>query len=196
MAINIVGVILAGGQSKRFGYPKAFVKKNNIPFYQYSLQAIKPFVSSLLIITNPKLKALFANDDVTINMVNDHDHYQGQGPLAGIYTAMDVMIAEWYMIIPVDVPFVEQWIFKLLITFIDEDVEAIIPVVNGKSEPLLSLYHYSLKKEIKKQLDKGKRSMHQLLHDKKVIYVPFEEERPFTNINRQEDYYRLVQEKD
>ncbi|HLS60768.1 MAG TPA: molybdenum cofactor guanylyltransferase [Virgibacillus sp.] len=196
MARNIVGIILAGGQSSRFGSPKAFVKKDNIPFYQYSWQAIKPFVSSTLIITNPLLEALFAKDNVPIKMVNDHNLYQGQGPLAGIYTAMDVLIAEWYMIVPVDVPFVEQWIFEWLITFIAEDVVAIIPVVNGKNEPLLSLYHYSLKKEIKKQLDKGERSMHQLLADKKVIYVPIEEEKPFTNINRQEDYQRFIQNKD
>src|SRR5690625_77287 len=155
MARNIVGIILAGGQSSRFGSPKAFVKKDNIPFYQYSWQAIKPFVTSTLIITNPLLEALFAKDNVPIKMVNDHNLYQGQGPLAGIYTAMDVLIADWYMIVPVDVPFVEQWIFEWLITFIAEDVVAIIPVVNGKNEPLLSLYHYSLKKEIKKQLDKG-----------------------------------------
>src|SRR5690625_587592 len=105
MARDIVGIILAGGQSSRFGSPKAFVKKDNIPFYQYSWQAIKPFVSSTLIITNPLLEALFAKDNVPIKMVNDHNLYQGQGPLAGIYTAMDVLIAEWYMIVPVDVHF-------------------------------------------------------------------------------------------
>jgi len=196
MRRKIVGVILAGGQSSRFGSPKAFVKKDNIPFYHYSWQAIRPFVSSMLIITNPQLKALFTKDGVTTKLVNDHEDYQGQGPLAGIYTAMDVRSAAWYMIIPVDVPFVEQWIFELLLTFMDEDVEAIIPVVNGKKEPLLSLYHYSLKKAIKKQLDMGKRSMHQLLADKKVIYVPIEDEKPFTNINRQEDYQRFVHHKE
>src|SRR5690625_7588069 len=102
-------------------------------------------------------------------MVDDHNLYQGEGPLAGIYTAMEVLIAEWYMIVPVDVPFVEQWIFEWLITFIAEAVVAIIPVVNGKNEPLLSLYHYSLKKEFKKQLNKGERSMHQLVANKNVI---------------------------
>src|SRR5690625_6115754 len=122
MARNIVGIILAGGQSSRFGSPKAFVKKDNIPFYQYSWQAIKPVVSSTLIITNPLLEALFAKDNVPIKMVNDHNLYQGQGPLAGIYTAMDVLMPEWYMIVPVDLLFLEQGIVQWLIHFLTEAV--------------------------------------------------------------------------
>src|SRR5690625_7699926 len=117
MARNIVGVILAGGQSSRFGSPKAFVKKDNIPFYQYSWQARKPFVSSTLIITNPLVEALFAKDNVPIKMVNDHDQYQGQGPLAGIYTAMNVLIAEWYMIVPDEVRVFEKWNVVWFCTF-------------------------------------------------------------------------------
>src|SRR5690625_7741418 len=78
----------------------------------------------------------------------------------------------------------------------NEYLSPFITVVNGKKEPLLSLYHYSLKKAIKKQLDMGERSMHQLLADKKVIYVPIEDEKPVTNINRQEDYQRVVHHKE
>src|SRR5699024_8783911 len=100
------GVILAGGESRRFGSPKAFALRDHIPFYQYSLQAIEPFVSSTLIVTNPKLEGFFTNEDVKMNVVIDDAKYREQGPLAGIYTAMDTIVTDWYMVIPIDVPFV------------------------------------------------------------------------------------------
>src|SRR5690625_1782148 len=194
MIKNIVGVILAGGESRRFGSPKAFALRDHIPFYQYSLQAIEPFVSSTLIVTNPKLEVFFTNEEVKMNVVIDEEKYRAQGPLAGIYTVMDTVVSEWYMVVPIDVPFVEQLVFKRLIKYIDEDdVDAIVPIVHGQKQPLLSIYHYSMKKWIKKQLDMGKRSVHQLISERKVIYVSIEEEKPFTNINWQEDYQQLVQ---
>jgi molybdopterin-guanine dinucleotide biosynthesis protein A len=192
MTRNILGVVLAGGESRRFGSPKAFAQKNHIPFYQYSIEAIEPFVTTTLIVTNPKLQPLFAREEGNIKMVNDHEQYQGQGPLAGIYTAMDSIIADWYMVIPIDVPFVKQWVFELLTNYIDEDVDAIVPIANEKSQPLLALYHHSMKNNIKKRLDMGHRSMHQLLKDKQVIYVPIKEDKPFTNINWQKDYQQFA----
>lgn len=188
MARNILGVVLAGGESKRFGSPKAFATKDQIPFYQYSLKAIEPFVTSTVIITNPKLQSLFAREDISLKILNDHEQYQGQGPLAGIYTAMDFITADWYMVIPIDVPFIQQWVFELLTKHIDEDIDAIVPVVNKRIQPLLSMFNHTMKKKMKEQLDMDERSMHQLLKDKKVIYVPIEEEKPFTNINWQKDF--------
>lgn len=194
MIKNIVGVILAGGESKRFGSPKAFALRDHIPFYQYSLQAIEPFVSSTVIITSPKLEGFFINKDVKTSIVNDEEKYRGQGPLAGIYTAMDTIFTEWYMVIPIDVPFIEQWVFNRLIKYIAKDgLDAIVPIVNGKKQPLLSIYHYSMKKRIKKQLDMEKRSVHELLNESKVVYVSIDEEKPFTNINCQNDYQQFVQ---
>ena len=195
MTRTILGVVLAGGESKRFGSPKAFAQKNHIPFYRYSVEAIEPFVNTTIIVTNPELKPLFANREDKINIVNDVEPYRGQGPLAGIYTAMNLFAADWYMVVPVDVPFVKQSVFKILTNYIAEDIDAIVPKVNGKIQPLISLYHHSIKKSIKKQLDIGERSMHQLLIDKRVIYVPMKENKPVTNINWRKDYHQFIQTK-
>jgi len=197
MIKNIVGVILAGGESRRFGSPKAFALRDHLPFYQYSLQAIEPFVPSTLIVTSPKLEGFFMNENIKTSIVKDDETYHGQGPLAGIYTAMDTVVTDWYMVIPIDVPFVEQWVFKRLIKYIDGGrVDAIVPTVHGKKQPLLSIYHYDMKNWIKKQLDMGKRSVHELLNERKVVYVSIEEEKPFTNINWKEDYQQLIQKRD
>src|SRR5699024_4271560 len=133
-----VGVVLAGGQSRRFGSPKAFAKKDGKEFYLHSIDAIKPFVDSIALITNPQLENYFNEKEVKV--ILDKPEYQGKGPLAGIYTAMDTFSAEWYMIIPIDVPFIDQQIMKILTDHLDEDVDAVIPVVSGNIQPLIAIY--------------------------------------------------------
>lgn len=192
MTGKLQGVILAGGMSRRFGTPKAFAEKDGIPFYQHSIAALNPFVTSVLIVTNPKLQHLFQQEDEGITVVNDLDNYRGQGPLAGIYTAMETSSSEWYMVIPVDVPFMETWVIEALVHSIDTNVDAIIPVVSGKMQPLISIFRHSLKEVIKSQLDNGERAVDQLLKKCKVSYVPMDSEKAFININHQSDYQTFL----
>ncbi|MBP1969894.1 molybdopterin-guanine dinucleotide biosynthesis protein A [Virgibacillus natechei] len=192
MTGKIQGVILAGGMSRRFGSPKAFAEKDGIPFYQYSIDALKPFVNSIIIVTNPRLKHLFKQEDESMKVVNDLDNYRGEGPLAGIYTAMETSNAAWYIVTPIDVPFMETRVINELVYHIDADVDAIIPIVSGKMQPLISIFHHSIKEVIKSQLDNGERSVDQLLKRCKVNYVPMDGEKAFININHQSDYQKFL----
>ena len=185
---SIVGIILAGGQSRRFGTPKAFAKRNEIPFYQYSLEALQPFVFDIILVTNAKLNKSFKEHETTFQVVNDMDKYQGQGPLAGIYTAMERIESDWYIVLPVDVPFVESWVFNRLITNTSEHVDAIVPVVDGQIQPLFALYNRTIKQQLVELLDNHKRSMKALLDTCVVTYVKIDDQNPFININDQNDY--------
>ncbi len=192
MTLKLQGVILAGGESRRFGSPKAFVEKDGLPFFHYSILALEPFVSSILLVTNPKLEDLFKQEGENITLVIDHKKYAGQGPLAGIYTAMETVEASWYVVIPIDVPFMEPQVIQELIKYIDLEVDAIVPTISGKVEPLISIYNYSMKEAIKNQLDKGKRAVHQLLKTSKVKYVPMDNEKYFVNINDRVEFQKWI----
>ncbi|WP_171038137.1 molybdenum cofactor guanylyltransferase [Aquibacillus sediminis] len=191
---SVVGIILAGGRSRRFGTPKAFAKKNNIPFYQYSLQVIQTFTSSVIIVTNPNLHQSFKQAEPDVQIIDDLPKYRRQGPAAGIYSAMDTLAADWYMVIPIDVPFVQVWVMQRLMKYTDRSYDAIVPVVNGKQQPLIALYQQTAKKQIARQLDHGKRSLKDLLSSLRVKYVPFDDEHPFININHQQEYRDFVEE--
>lgn len=193
MTSIIQGVILAGGESRRFGSPKAFAEKEGKPFYHYSISVLKPFVTSVLLITNPKLESLFKQREKDVEIVTDDKDYLGQGPLAGIYTAMKKVKADWYVVIPIDVPFMEQQVIEKLISNIDSDFEVIVPTLSGKIQPLISIYHCSMKDRIKEQLDSEKRAAHQLLKISEVKYVAMDKHKPFVNINNYTDYQRWIQ---
>src|SRR5690625_1015821 len=106
MTGKMIGIVLAGGQSRRFGSPKAFAKKDGKEFYQYSIDAIKQLVNSVVISTNDQLEKNFSITGY--EMITDIEKFKEKGPLAGIYTVMNTFSAEWYMVIPVDVPFMNE----------------------------------------------------------------------------------------
>ncbi|WP_158595157.1 molybdenum cofactor guanylyltransferase [Oceanobacillus piezotolerans] len=191
--MQIVGVILAGGESRRFGTPKAFAKKEGKHFYTYSAEAVNPFASKLVLVTNRKLEPLFEKE-FTGEITRDHPSYEGQGPLAGIYTAMEKYPADWYIVSPIDVPFIENNVIELLIKYTGSDADAVIPVVAGRKQPLIALYHHRVKTIIKTKLDHGFRSVEKVLEACKVHYLSMNDEKKFININSQDDYKQWIME--
>ena len=49
---NITGIILSGGKSTRMGTDKGFLLLNKKPFTQYSIDALQPLVSEILIVSD------------------------------------------------------------------------------------------------------------------------------------------------
>lgn len=84
---RMVGAILAGGESRRFGSPKAFAKQNGVYFFQRAVEALCPSVEELYIVSHPTLVARF-QQEASEKVIGDDEKYRGQGPLAGIYTVM------------------------------------------------------------------------------------------------------------
>ncbi|MFC3040602.1 molybdenum cofactor guanylyltransferase [Virgibacillus xinjiangensis] len=191
MEEKLAGIILAGGKSSRFGKPKAFAQREGLPFYQYSINALTPHTDELLIVTSPELQQRFQADS-ELQVAIDVELYRGEGPLAGIYTGMGAMKAEWYLTLPIDVPFVGKDIFSPLVRQIHPGIQAVVPVTEKKEQPLFAVWHHSVKGIIAEQLNNRKRSVHQLLERLDIREVKMEVDKPFVNINRQEDYEQHI----
>ncbi|GGP15843.1 molybdenum cofactor guanylyltransferase [Oceanobacillus neutriphilus] len=189
---KIAGILLAGGKSRRFGSPKAFLQMDGKYFYQYSVDSMREIVDSIVIVTNTELKASFHAEEDTFTIITDQKNVKGLGPLAGICTGMKYISADWYMTAPIDVPFINTAVFHTLLSYKKDGIAAIVPVVSGEIQPLIAIYHHSVKEVILDQLQKELLSAHQLLENLHVIYVPIEEERCFYNVNRREDYNRWI----
>ncbi|RKQ37243.1 molybdenum cofactor guanylyltransferase [Oceanobacillus halophilus] len=192
MVNDIMGIVLAGGYSRRFGTPKAFVKRNGKYFYQISIDALTRLTNKIVVITNPDLEKLFQMENGNFAIINDRKQYEGKGPLAGIFTAMDAVDSEWYAVTPVDVPFIDDQVFQKLLKHLDGEAHAIIPVVSGKIQPLIAIYHYSVKEEIRDQLEGDNLSVKDMLNKCKVKYISIQEEQPFYNINQVSDYEKWI----
>ena len=191
MKEQVVGIVLAGGASRRFGSPKAFADVKGKLFYQLSLEALQPALETSIIVTSEQLENSYPDSPGTL-VIKDVVKHAGKGPLAGIYSAMLHKKAEWYAVVPVDVPFIRPDIYHELLNQLEAGKEAIIPEVGARVQPLIALYHYSLKAKIKELLETNQLSMRDLLKNAEVKYVEFVDETPFLNINRERDYDRYI----
>jgi len=80
---NILGVVLAGGKSQRFGQDKSQVKLQNKLLINYILEEIVGEFKETLIVANEQINFMrSANISVT------KDFKRGLGPLGGVLTAM------------------------------------------------------------------------------------------------------------
>ena len=75
----MIGVILAGGKSSRFGEDKALYPLNGLPMYEHVEQSLENVqaIDEIVINTNDKLKTRFKN----YRMIVDDAAYQEHGPL-------------------------------------------------------------------------------------------------------------------
>jgi molybdopterin-guanine dinucleotide biosynthesis protein A len=115
---NILGVILAGGKSKRMGKNKLFLKLDNIPLIDHTIQKVKKSFKELIIITNQENEFFTKNNLTTVK-----DCIDGQlGPLVGILTAMKwakekYPSCAWIATFPCDTPFFPE---AVIFQFIEE----------------------------------------------------------------------------
>lgn len=130
---NITGIILAGGKSSRMGSDKGFLMLNNKPFVQYSMDALKPLVSEIIIVSD--------NSDYDVfGLKRINDMTKNAGPLAGICSGLEASTTDYNLILSCDIPLINSKILQKLIDNIDDTSQIIQIESNGKSMPLIAIY--------------------------------------------------------
>ncbi|WP_170008127.1 molybdenum cofactor guanylyltransferase [Bacillus fonticola] len=186
--MTIIGVVLAGGKSSRYGKPKMFETYKGKQFYEHSVDALKDnSLAPIIISTNDQLSPSFQRDDILL-ILEEQPH---QGPLYAIYQVMSqVPDAEWFFVLSCDIPFVTSTFVSKMIGYVDSDqYDAIVPIQSGRLQPLLALYHRRNVKRIEQLLVEKQRKIRLLLDDVRTLTVPFPaDDKVFTNMNYQEDW--------
>ncbi|ARD48693.1 hypothetical protein SporoP37_11390 [Sporosarcina sp. P37] len=150
------GILLAGGQSRRFGSPKAFAVHEGKSYYRYSLDALHAFCDETIVVARPEFAELFPEAD---HVTTDLEAFSGMGPLAGILSAMETVPAQRYVVLPCDMPFIEAGVIGKLLDLHKGDVSAV--TVEGKRHPLVSVWECYVKPTIRQALlDGNRRVMH------------------------------------
>ena len=189
---NILGAILAGGQSKRMGKDKLFLELNNKKLIEHTLDKVKKYLKKIIIITNQDNKFFFENNLTTVK-----DCVEGQlGPLVGILTAMkwakeNLSKCSWIATFPCDTPFFPESIIK---SFIEESEkkESLILCASshGRKHNIFGLWSLDLYDKLKDDLiNKKVRKVQDWTEKNKIknLEFTFKDYDPFFNINTEED---------
>lgn len=186
MQKEIVGILLAGGLSRRFGSPKAFAEIDGKKYYEISYHILEEISNEVIIVTRPELMHKFPENK---RVITDEKRFSGCGPLAGIYSAMKEQLASRYIVLPCDMPLLTKEIVKRLLALHVKEVT--IPVVEDKLQPLVSVWNYSMLEKIETVLKRKRYKMTEALKKAEVSYIDIkvltETPNAFLNINSPED---------
>jgi molybdopterin-guanine dinucleotide biosynthesis protein A len=189
---NILGAILAGGQSKRMGKGKLFIEFNNKKLIEHTIDKVKKYLKKVIIVTNKDNEFFSKNNLTTVK-----DCIEGQlGPLVGILTAMkwakeNLGKCSWIATFPCDTPFFPESIIE---SFIEESKkkESLILCASshGRKHNIFGLWSLDLYDKLKDDLTNHKvRKVQDWTEKNKIknLEFKFKDYDPFFNINTQED---------
>lgn len=194
----MTGAVMAGGESRRFGRPKAFAVWEGSRFYERAVHTLAPVCSEVVL----SVREDQLNDfpDFPGKLVTDIAPYESCGPLGGLFALMTKVSAESIITLPCDMPlFEKEDAEKLLNDFSNyEGLQALVPSVNGKLQPLSAVYSRSCLPVIQAQLEKGNYRMRSFFDEISWVEVPHTDlgisEEAFSNINDQEAYGQLLRD--
>ena len=189
---NIIGVILAGGKSSRFGEDKSNIRLGNKTLLDHTIDKIEKEFSEVIIISNNK-NYNFKNKKIyTVK-----DCIEGQlGPLVGILTAMKWVKEnkkkyKWIASFPCDTPFFDtNLISKLKLKTKETSKKLIFLNSDKKRHNIFGLWSMDLIETLEKDIKNNFRKV-EIWADKvgyESININTEKFDKLLNINTKEDF--------
>jgi molybdenum cofactor cytidylyltransferase len=185
----IAAVILAAGESKRMGSPKALVQVGGLTFVEHLLAATRhPRIGVRRVVLGAGADSLreklrVAPDEIVIN-----DGWQN-GPLSSIQAALrslrapDVSDVEGALICPVDHPLVTPHLIAELVAEFDANpAPIVVPVYKGRRGHPVLFRNTMFGELMKAPMEVGARAVVRA-HAKQIAQVPTDEEGVLMNLD-------------
>ncbi|MDB3886514.1 molybdenum cofactor guanylyltransferase [Candidatus Pelagibacter sp.] len=193
---NILGVVLAGGKSQRFGEDKSQVKLGDKLLIDYILTEIIDEFNEVLVVSN---NLIDFKQSEKISLIKDFK--KDLGPLGGVLTAMKWIKDnnkdyQWISTFPVDTPFFKNEILKDFLKRINiEEGKLFFINSNDTRHNIFGLWSLDLMDKLREDLDKGDRKVEVWANSigVKNINMKYENKDPFFNINTKEDLKKAIE---
>ena len=194
---NILGTVLAGGKSQRFGKDKSQVLLDGKLLINYILDEIIDEFKEMLIVSNQNIKF---NNFEKITLIKDIQ--KGLGPLGGVLSSMKWIKNnnrdyQWVSTFPVDTPFFKKEIFQEFVNKIDfEKGKLFFIKSNNTRHNIFGLWSIDLMNKLEEDLEKGARKVESWANSVgvNIIEMEFNKKDPFFNINTREDFKKAKEE--
>lgn len=184
---GVEGCILAGGRSTRMGRDKALLPFGGRPLLEHMLEVAASVVAPVRIAGDPQA---LAYADVL------PDAFAGQGPLAGIHTALRASRAPFTLVLAVDMPFLSREFLRFLVTQAQGSAALVTaPRLEDGWQPLCAVYRAEFLPHAERALQAGRNRVDALYAEMPVqeISAASLQERGFTadlfrNLNTPQDW--------
>jgi molybdopterin-guanine dinucleotide biosynthesis protein A len=201
--LPICGVILAGGQSRRYGVNKAFAPLAGKSLIAHVIARAAPQVDGLVISAGDDPRFAAFGLPIVTDDVRDGDGGQA-GPLAGVLAALDWMAdhasdTRWLASFSTDTPLLPlDMVARLRDAAERQGAVLACSRSAGRLHPLLAIWSPGLRDDLRTALQRGERAVHRFVEGQgegaAVIDFPAEPFDPFANVNTPADLERLARQ--
>lgn len=191
--MKIIGLILAGGQSRRFnGKDKAWQLLNGKPLIEYTIATMRAVTDDIIISANSNLPQY---TELGLPVVKDSSgHFDG--PLHGILSAMHYLYEHYeietqdrLLIVPCDMPALDAQCLRRLVR-LPSDSQAVLRVAHDgqRLQPLVASIPIHYISALQNWIDAGNRKVEDWIRSLTADIVNFEDQHHcFKNINQPGD---------
>lgn len=174
---DLAAAVLAGGASARMGRDKALLTLDGARLIERVVGRLRCLSEEILVVTNHAERYDFLAGGV--RFVPDVTG-PGQGPLAGIASALEAAQAPRVLVVATDMPFLNVPLLRYLAT-LDRSAEVVVPILaaEGFPETLHAIYSKGALPAIQAQLTGGQRKITSFFPQVRVREVPREALLPF-----------------
>jgi molybdopterin-guanine dinucleotide biosynthesis protein A len=147
--MNVSAVLLAGGESRRFGRDKATFAWKGTTLWELQLQTLRE-LEPLEIIISARTDPAWRPADVRFVP----DAAPSRGPLSGLTAALASMRSSHLLALAIDMPLMTSLYLGSLISLVTVN-SGIVPMMNGQPEPLAAIYPRAAENTVAAMLAKG-----------------------------------------
>ena len=189
--LQVSGIVLAGGMSRRLGRDKAIEPIGGEPLLQRVIARLSQVSDETVVVVADEEQGsrLPLPDSVRAAV----DLYPGSGSLGGIFTGLSAADREWGIVVACDMPFLNVELLNQMLSR-REGYDAVVPVLEGRPEPTHAVYSKACLSSIERRLKAGDLKIARFFDEVLVNYMTQHEvERTdpehlsFMNVNTQED---------
>jgi molybdopterin-guanine dinucleotide biosynthesis protein A len=148
----MLGVVMAGGESRRFGADKATVLVDGEPLWRRQMQVLKNAGADRVVLVRRH------DQSAPEGIECWRDRFSGIGPIAGLHAAMSGSADEFVAILAVDMPGISAAWFRQLASKGAPGIGAIARHADA-CEPLAAIYPRAAREDLERQIERGEYSL-------------------------------------
>lgn len=186
MLKNVTAVLIAGGQSRRFGSSKLVAEYKGRKLIDYAIDILRHISDDCFIVGN------FDRDEIKTSIPLYKDIISGCGPLCGIHAALNYADKKYVAVLPVDMPELSYNVYRFLYPSAGDE-HPVVAVSHKGIEPLVSIWPTAQLDNFEKAISQNEYSLHRILKQLNAHEIALEDVMPnyqekwFENINYKKD---------
>jgi molybdopterin-guanine dinucleotide biosynthesis protein A len=181
-------VILAGGEGRRMGRPKALLPVAGRTLIEWQLDRLAPhFAHHLIAVRSPEQVPAGLRDRVVCDPGGEP-----AGPLAGIQAGLAAAQDDVVLVVACDMPRVTPDLARRLVEAAGPEVDAVVPRLGGRPEPACAAYRAGAAGSMAAALRAGLRRATDGLAGLRVHWLDGESPELFANLNTPAEYHAFV----